>query len=95
MNGDSPDPALVERLMRSLEEVSGDAVAVDREDAGPGSVGRLQVGSAVMVAYLVAIEDEFGFVWDDDVAPEVFDSFAALAAFVAERMPVASGRSAR
>ena len=78
---------MVERLMRLLEEASGHSVVVDRRDAGPGSIGRLRVSSSIMVAYLVAIEDELSFVWDDGVAPEVFDSFEALAAFLHRRSP--------
>jgi hypothetical protein len=81
--------------MQLLEEVSGDNVVVDRGDCGRGSIARLQVSSAVMVAYLVAIEDEFSFLWDDDIHPDVFDAFQTLAAFVDSRLPTPAGEASR
>lgn len=78
---------MVELLVRLLEEASGHSVVIDRRDVGPGSIRRLRVSSSIMVAYLVAIEDELSFVWEDGVAPEVFDSFEALAEFLHRRLP--------
>jgi len=83
-------PVTIEWLMQLLEEASGGTIIVDRCDVGAGSIGRLQVSSSVMVAYLVAIEDELSFVWDDGVAPTVFDSFQALAAFLHHRFPAST-----
>jgi len=37
------------------------------------------VSSNALVSLLVAMEDEFGFEWDDDVRPEVLRSIESLA----------------
>lgn len=81
---------LTERLMRLLEEVSEDPLTIDRDDAGAGSIPRLTIGSVTMMAFLVGIEDEFDLIWDDDVDPEVFDSFERLAAYLHPRVPPAA-----
>lgn len=83
----SATPDLVERLMQLIEEASGHSIVVDRSDVGPGSIGRLRVSSSVMIAYLVAIEDELSFVWEDWMPPGVLDSFEALAKFLRSRLP--------
>jgi len=41
------------------------------------------VSSNALVSLLVAMEDEFGFEWDDDVRPEVLRSIESLADHVA------------
>ncbi|MGW1677387.1 hypothetical protein [Saccharopolyspora sp. NPDC002376] len=40
------------------------------------------VPSTALVSLLVAMEDEFGFEWDDDVEPEVLRSIDSLAGHV-------------
>lgn len=37
------------------------------------------LSSVALVSLLVAMEDEFGFAWDDDVAPESLRSIGSLA----------------
>ncbi|SDI12559.1 Acyl carrier protein [Actinokineospora alba] len=41
------------------------------------------VSSTALVSLLVAMEDEFGFEWQDDVAPEALRSISSLAGHVA------------
>ncbi|MET8183185.1 phosphopantetheine-binding protein [Streptomyces sp. NPDC005336] len=41
------------------------------------------LSSNALVSLLVAMEDAFGFEWDDDVQPEVLRSIDSLAAYVA------------
>jgi acyl carrier protein len=40
------------------------------------------VPSTALVSLLVAMEDTFGFEWDDDVQPEVLRSIDSLAGYV-------------
>ncbi|CAM3923307.1 phosphopantetheine-binding protein [Nocardiopsis rhodophaea] len=40
------------------------------------------VSSTALVSLLVAMEDAFGFEWDDDVQPEVLRSIDSLAGYV-------------
>jgi acyl carrier protein len=70
------------RLMDLLEELTTGAVRPDRDDTGEDSVRRLGVNSAVMLEFLVAIEDEFGVEWDDDVDESTFRSFDTIAAHI-------------
>lgn len=54
--------------------VSGVRDAVSLREAG--------VPSTALVALLVAMEDAFGFEWDDDVRPEALRSIDSLAGHV-------------
>ncbi|MER6301779.1 hypothetical protein ABT247_19770 [Kitasatospora sp. NPDC001539] len=58
---------------------------------GPSFVSQVQdtaslreagVPSTALVALLVAMEDAFGFEWDDDIRPEVLRSIDSLAGHV-------------
>jgi acyl carrier protein len=71
------------RLMELLEECTAGAIAPDPTDSGPDSIRRLGVTSTSMLEFLVAVEDEFGIEWDDDVDEETFRSFDAIAAHIA------------
>ena len=75
--------------MQLLEDVSNLPLTIDRRDVGPGSVSRLEFSSLAIMAFLVSIEDEFGFVWDNDVDPAIFGSFDALAGYLSDRVPAA------
>ena len=46
------------------------------------SLRQAGVSSNALVSLLVAMEDAFGFEWDDDVRPEVFRSVDSLAGHV-------------
>lgn len=46
------------------------------------SLRRAGVSSNALVSLLVAMEDDFGFEWDDDVRPEVMRSIDSLAGHV-------------
>lgn len=52
--------------------------------AVPDTVSLREAGvpSTALVALLVAMEDTFGFEWDDDVRPEVLRSIDSLAGHV-------------
>ncbi|MGW0770439.1 hypothetical protein [Streptomyces sp. NPDC002671] len=52
--------------------------------AVPDSASLRQAGvsSNALVSLLVAMEDDFGFEWDDDVRPEVLRSIDSLAGHV-------------
>lgn len=72
---------LVQALADLLAEVADDSprpVATDGDD----SIRRIGLPSLVLMEYMLVIEERFGFEWDDDVDPEVFRSFDALAAHV-------------
>jgi acyl carrier protein len=48
-----------------------------------GSLREQGLSSAALVSLLVAMEDAFGFEWDDGVQPEVLRSISSLADHVA------------
>ena len=50
--------------------------------ADTASLRAAGVPSTTLVSLLVAMEDEFGFEWDDDVHPEVLRSIDSLAGHV-------------
>jgi acyl carrier protein len=77
--------ATTDRLIDLMEEALDHAIAIDRVDVGAGSIRRLGVDSVAMLAFMVAVEDVFGFEWEDDLAPETLASFGALADYVDAR----------
>lgn len=86
MSGTIPVVEVRERLIALVEEVTEGGIQPSRGETGAGSIRNLGLSSVTMLSLLVAIEDEFGIEWDDDVEEGVFDSFDAMAAHVlAER----------
>ncbi|WP_197321903.1 phosphopantetheine-binding protein [Saccharomonospora sp. NB11] len=61
-----------------LAKLVDDASFVDRV-SDTESLRRAGVSSTALVSLLVAMEDEFGFEWEDDVEPEVLRSIGSLA----------------
>lgn len=72
---------IAQRLMEIMErEIDG--VTVSRDDGGPDSIARLNLGSLALIGYLVAVEDEFGVEWDSEIDVGVLRSFDAMACYV-------------
>lgn len=82
----STDTGVISRLMALIEDATGGDIRPEREDSGPGSVRRLGISSLTLLEFLVAIEDEFGIEWDDDVDQSVFDSFESIASHIADEL---------
>ncbi|APY84465.1 hypothetical protein DCW30_04385 [Streptomyces alfalfae] len=70
-----------QRIRELLVEVFGGPSFVGKV---PDAVSLREAGvpSTALVALLVAMEDAFGFEWDDDVRPEVLRSIDSLAGHV-------------
>ncbi|GGV19580.1 hypothetical protein GCM10010260_69310 [Streptomyces filipinensis] len=69
------------RIRELLAEVFGGWGFVSTVDAS-ASLREAGVPSTALVALLVAMEDAFGFEWDDDVRPEVLRSIDSLAGHI-------------
>lgn len=70
--------AIVERLAQIMErEVDG--LTVPRAERGVDSISRLDISSSALVAFLLAVEEEFGIMWDPDIDRSVLQSFDAMA----------------
>jgi acyl carrier protein len=70
-----------QRIRELLVEIFGG----DRFVGGvPDTLSLREAGvpSTALVSLLVAMEDAFGFEWDDDVQPEVLRSIDSLAGYV-------------
>lgn len=76
--------AAVEARQR-IRGLLADLFGTDRFASGvPDDVSLREAGvsSTALVSLLVAMEDAFGFEWDDDVQPEVLRSIDSLAGYV-------------
>jgi acyl carrier protein len=70
-----------QRIRALLAELhGGDQFASSLADAA--SLRQAGMSSNALVALLVAMEDEFGFEWDDDVRPEALRSIESLTGHV-------------
>ena len=79
-----PDTAVEAR--QRIRELLVDVFGGDRFVGGVSDTVSLReagVPSTALVSLLVAMEDAFGFEWDDDVQPEVLRSIDSLAGYVA------------
>ena len=74
---------IVRRLVDILEQATDGAVVADPDDSGPESIRKLGLNSVSMLAFLVAVEDEFGIEWDDEIDEAVLSSFVAMAEYIA------------
>lgn len=81
---------VVLRLMELLEHTSKGQIIVPRGEAGPDSIRRTGIDSVGLLAFLVAVEDEFGIEWADDVPPTTLNSFAAMAAYIEKELGLAA-----
>jgi acyl carrier protein len=77
---------LIGRLMALLEQTTEGRIVVPRERTGPDSIRNTGIDSVGMLAFLVAVEDEFGIEWDDAVPPTTLNSFEAMAAHIAREL---------
>lgn len=71
-----------ERIRGLLVELLGSGQFTTRV-SDIASLREAGLSSNALVSLLVAMEDAFGFEWDDDVQPEVLRSIDSLAAHVA------------
>jgi acyl carrier protein len=76
----------VEAARQRIRLLLADLFGNDRFVSGvPDDVSLREAGvsSTSLVSLLVAMEDAFGFEWDDEVQPEVLRSIDSLAGYVA------------
>lgn len=82
----SAEPLIVGTLVGLLKEIFPE-LAEPVDTGGIDSIRRLGLASLVLLEFMLAIEEEFGFEWDDHVEVEVLQSFDALADYVIEQSP--------
>ena len=85
MSSVADQQTIVDRLVDLVEAATERAVRVS-DTSGADSIRRLGLSSVSTLTFLVAVEDEFGIEWDDDVDEAVLASFDAMAEYlIAER----------
>ncbi|MBZ4322778.1 phosphopantetheine-binding protein [Streptomyces huiliensis] len=83
---------ILRRLVALLERVA--AVELDGRpvtETGPDSLRALGLTSVRLMEFLVAVEDEFDLIWDDDVEESVIGSLEGMARYIAEGAAVRAG----
>jgi acyl carrier protein len=76
----------VSKARQRIRELLDDLLGGDQFTARVADTASLReagLSSNALVSLLVAMEDAFGFEWEDDVQPEVLRSIDSLAAHVA------------
>jgi acyl carrier protein len=81
---------LLSRLIDLVGRSTNGRIVATREDCGEDSLRRLGFDSLGMLHFLVAVEDEFGIEWCDDVPNEVLASLECMAAHIAKELGVAT-----
>lgn len=73
---------LVGLARRSIEMAPEQPLPHEGED----SLRRLGMDSVKMLSFLVAVEDEFGIEWSDDIPPAVLASFEHMASHIVREL---------
>lgn len=81
---------VVIRLMELLERTSNGQISVPRGETGSDSIRRTGIDSVGLLIFLIAVEDEYGIEWDDDVPATILHSFAAMAAYIEKEIGLAA-----
>jgi acyl carrier protein len=81
---------LIGRLIGLVETSTSGRTVVSRDDLGPESLRRLGLDSLGTLTFLVAVEDEFGIEWPDDLPKDILASFEAMAAYIASELGLAA-----
>jgi len=80
------DSAITLRVVSCLrsvyEESFGKPLAVGDAELAALSLREIGIDSADTLAFLVAVEDEFGIEWSDEAPVEILSSVLAIARFV-------------
>jgi acyl carrier protein len=87
---DHASAPVVVRLMELLEKTSNGQIIVPREEIGPDSIRRTGIDSVGLLVFLIAVEDEYGIEWNDDVPATILHSFAAMAAYIEKELGLAA-----
>jgi acyl carrier protein len=87
---DRSSTPVVSRLMELLEKTSNGQIIVPRGETGPDSIRRTGIDSVGLLVFLIAVEDEYGIEWDDDVPTTILHSFAAMAAYIEKELGLAA-----
>jgi acyl carrier protein len=77
---------LTTRLMGLVKKSTHGQIVATQEHLGVDSIRRLGLDSLGMLTFLVAVEDEFGIEWGDDVPKEILASFEGMAAYIAQEL---------
>jgi acyl carrier protein len=85
----SANDQVLDRLIDLVGRSTNGRIVATREDCGADSLRRVGLDSLAMLNFLVAVEDEFGIEWRDDVPKEVFASLDCMAGHIAKELGVA------
>jgi acyl carrier protein len=82
----TPESDLVCRLIALLEQTTDGRIVVPPDCTGPDSIRNAVIDSLDLLNFLVAVEDEFGIEWHDDVPKETIHSFQAMADHIGKEL---------
>lgn len=77
---------VISRLIVILERMSEGEIQVPRDDVGPDSIRRLGLDSLATLNFLIAVQNEFGIDWDDDLPEEIWASFSTMAEYILKEL---------
>lgn len=80
---------VIDRLINLLEQCTEGRVVVLRNEVDFRSFRQLGLDSVTMLSFLVAVEDEFGIEWKDDVTEDTLESVGSMASYIAEEVGIA------
>lgn len=80
---------IVDRLIKVLEESTEGRVIVSQSEAMNQSLREFGLDSVALLSFLVAVENEFGIEWDDDLPEETLTSLKNMANYIQQEVGLA------
>ena len=81
---------VIEKLVKVLEQSTEGRVFVSRDEAVTKSLRELGLDSVALLSFLVAVENEFGIEWDDDLPEETLASLGNMASYITQEFSIAA-----
>lgn len=80
---------VIDRLIKVLEQSTEGRVVVSRNEAATKSLQQFGLDSVALLSFLVAVENEFGIEWDDDLPEETLTSLENMANYIEAEVGIA------
>ncbi len=81
---------IMSTLKSLIVKESGGQIEESDIQGGPESLRRLGLNSLATLRILVAVEDEFGIEWDDDVDEAVMSDVQVMCDHIADKLGIAA-----
>jgi acyl carrier protein len=81
---------IIDTLIKVLKQSTEGRVVVSVQEATTKSLRQFGLDSVALLSFLVAVENEFGIQWDDDLPEETLTSLGNIANYIKKELGIDS-----